>query len=327
MNVLHIWDQAGVSYTLAKFQRKNGDESKVIRVKGSDKYRIDQFYRNYAVFVTPNEFVSKSVAEAKKADVIHIHSVAEMAINIRNIYGKSKIIILHYHGTDIRGFHKDKVKDSYLRNIITPKKLLKKILRKRMHIKAQRSADSVIVATPDLIHLVKGSVLVHNPIDTDHFNRKLNVTRSINERAVLINSEVTDVEQAIDYCRRKGLDLNIHIYDRTKNPVRYEDFPNFLQNYDLYVDLRFVNNKLLQNYSLSALQALACGLRVLNYNLVYIDKLPVEHNPMNVASKLSAIYSQKRNKTEEAKLVLQQFPLDVVYGFYFLLKKLGSKKV
>ena len=327
MNVLHIWDQAGVSYTLAKFQRKNGDESKVIRVKGPDKYRINQFYRDYAVFVTPDEFVSKSVAEAKKADVIHIHSVAEMTINIRKIYGKSKIIILHYHGTDIRGFHKDKVKDSYLRNIITPKKLIKIILRKRMHIKAQRSADTVIVGTPDLIHLVKGSVLVHIPIDTDHFNRKLNVTRPINERAVLINSEVTDVEQAIDYCRRKGLDLNIQIYDRTKNPISYKDFPNFLKNYDIYVDLRFVNNKLLRNLSTTALQALACGLRVLNYNLEFIDKLPVEHYPMNVTNRLSSMYYQKRNKFELAKLVLEQFPLDIVYGIYSSSKKLRSKKV
>ena len=62
----------------------------------------------------------------------------------------------------------------------------------------------------------------------------------------LINSEVTDVEQAIDYCRRKGLDLNIQIYDRTKNPISHKDFPNFLKNYDIYVDLRFVNNKLLR---------------------------------------------------------------------------------
>ena len=194
-----------------------------------------------------------------------------------------------------------------------------------MHIKAQRSADTVIVGTPDLIHLVKGSVLVHIPIDTDHFNRKLNVTRPINERAVLINSEVTDVEQAIDYCRRKGLDLNIQIYDRTKNPISYKDFPNFLKNYDIYVDLRFVNNKLLRNLSTTALQALACGLRVLNYNLEFIDKLPVDY-PMNVTNRLSSIYYQKRNKFELAKLVLEQFPLDIVYGIYSSSKKCGVIK-
>ena len=97
-------------------------------LKVLDRYRIDQFYRNYAVFVTPNEFVSKSVAEAKKADVIHIHSVAEMAIKILKYLRK---IQDHYPSLPrnryTEGFHKDKVKDSYLRNIITPKKLLKKI--------------------------------------------------------------------------------------------------------------------------------------------------------------------------------------------------------
>ena len=326
MYILHIWDQAGVAYTIAKFQKNNGDESQVIRVKGPDKYRIDQFYRNYGVFVTRDELLSKSVAEAKKADVIHIHSVAEMAINIRKIYGKSKIIILHYHGTDIRGFREDKVKDSYLRNIMTPKKFFRKMLRKRMHIKAQRSADRVIVATPDLIHLIKGSVLICNPVDTDHFSQKSNLPAK-SKRAVLINSEVTDIELAIDYCRRKGLDLNTQIYDRTKNPISYKDLPNFLKNYDIYVDLRFVNNKLLRNLSATALQALACGLRVLNYNLEYIDKLPVEHYPMNVTTRLASIYSQKRNKSELAKLVLEQFPLDIVYGIYSLLKKLSAKKM
>jgi hypothetical protein len=314
-----------VTYTIAKYQRKNGHESKVIRIKGPDKYHIDEFYKNYGLFVTPDELVCKSVAEAQKADVIHIHSVAKMAINIRKIYGKSKIIILHYHGTDIRGFGKEKMNDCYLQSNLTPKKFLRKMLLKRMHIKAQRSADRVIVATPDLINLVKGSVLLHNPVDKEHFNQKSNRS-SISGRAVLINTEVTDVEMAIDYYRRKGLDLNIQIYDRTKNPISYKDFPKFLKSYDIYVDLRFVNNRLLRNLSTTALQALACGLRVLNYNLEYIDKLPAEHDPMNVTSRLSSIYSQKRNRLEVAILVLEQFPLDIVYVLYSLLKKMSFKK-
>lgn len=326
MYILHIWDQAGVAYTIAKFQRKKGYKSQVIRVKGRDRYSIDQFYRNYVIFVTPDELVTKSVVEAKKADIIHIHSLPEMVIKIRKFYGKSKIIILHYHGTDIRGFSEKRVNDSYLRNIVTPKKFIRKMLRKRMHIKAQRSADRVIVGTPDLIHLVRGSVLSHIPVDKDHFNEKSNVP-AINERAILIKSEVTDVEPAIEYIRQKGLDLNLEIYDRTKNPISYMDFPNFLKNYDIYVDLRFVNNKLLQNLSTTALQALGCGLRVLNYNLEYIDKLPAEHYPWNVTNKLSSIYSQKRDKLELIKLVLEQSLLDLVYGLYFLFKKLSSKKV
>jgi hypothetical protein len=304
----------------------NGDESKVIRVKGPDKYLIDHFYGNHCLFVTPDELVSKSIEEAKKADVIHIHSLIEMVISIRNVFGKSKIIILHYHGSDIRGFRKAEVKDSHLRNTLMPKKLFRKILRKRIHIKAQKLADAVCVSTADLLSLVRNGILIPNPVDTEYFKPGSNPNEKLKD-ALIINSEVTKIQWAVDYYKKNNINLNIEVHDRTKNPISYTDFPNFLKNYDIYVDLRFVNNKLLQNLSVTALQALACGLRVLNYNLDYIDKLPLEHYPMNAITRLSFIYSQKRNKSELAKLVLEQFPLDIVYGLYSLLKKLSFKKI
>jgi len=325
LHILHIWDQAGVAFILAKFQRKNGDQSKVIRVKGPDKYGIDEFYRNNGLFVTTDEFVRKSIAEAKKADVIHIHSLPEMVINIRKIYGKSKIIILHYHGTDIRGL-KENVKESNFCISISGKKLLSHLVLKRRHIKGQRFADKVIVSTPDLLHLVRGSVWLPNPVDTDHFNCKLNGKKSTSERALLIHSEPTDTKLAIDFCKHKGL-LNIETHDRTKNPISHKDLPKFFENYDIYLDLRFVNGELLQNLSLTALQALASGLRVLNHNLNFIDNLPLEHYPVNVVTKLSSIYSQKKKKNYSvlAKLILEQFPLDIIYFFYFFIKNWKQK--
>ena len=62
--MLHIWDQAGVAFILAKFQQMNGNESKVIRVKNADKYGIDEFYKEYGLFVTTEELVYKSIEEA-----------------------------------------------------------------------------------------------------------------------------------------------------------------------------------------------------------------------------------------------------------------------
>jgi hypothetical protein len=125
--VLHIWDQAGVAFILAKFQQANGNESKVIRIKNADKYGIDEFYKEYGLFVAPEDLIYKSIEEARKADIIHIHSLPEMVINIRKIYGRSKIIILHYHGTDIRGFSKDNSRTFNLGNILSLKILLKKL--------------------------------------------------------------------------------------------------------------------------------------------------------------------------------------------------------
>lgn len=321
--MLHIWDQAGVAFILAKFQQMNGNESKVIRVKNADKYGIDEFYKEYGLFVTTEELVYKSIEEARRADVIHIHSLPEMVINIRNTYGVSKVIILHYHGTDIRGFSGDNSRIFSLRNILKPKNIVGKIRKRRLHIKAQRLADRVIVSTPDLIRLVKGSIFLPNPIDTDHFNKKMIKERSGDVyEGVLVNSEVTNVELAMNYCRHKKINLNINIYDRTKNPIYYKDVPNFLKKYDVYIDLRFVDRKLLKNLSKTALEALACGLRVLNYNLEFVDNLPSEHCPTNVVTILSSIYSNKRNRPEINKLELELAVLNIIYGIPILLRKL-----
>jgi hypothetical protein len=321
--VLHIWDQAGVAFILAKFQQMNGNESKVIRVKNADKYGIDEFYKEYGLFVTTEELVYKSIEEARRADVIHIHSLPEMVINIRNTYGESKVIILHYHGTDIRGFSGDNSRVFSLRNILKPKNIVGKIRKRRLHIKAQRLADRVIVSTPDLIRLVKGSIFLPNPIDTDHFNKKMIKERSVDVyEGVLVNSEVTNVELAMNYCKHKKINLNVNIYDRTKNPIYYKDVPNFLKKYDVYIDLRFVDRKLLKNLSKTALEALACGLRVLNYNLEFVDNLPSEHCPTNVITILSSIYSNKRNRPEIIKLELELAVLNIIYGIPIILRKL-----
>jgi hypothetical protein len=324
--VLHIWDQAGVAFILAKFQQINGNESKVIRVKNADKYGIDEFYKEYGLFVAPEELVNRSIEEARRADVIHIHSLPEMVINIRNTYKESKVIILHYHGTDIRG-SEDNSRIFNLRNILRPKKIVRKIRNRRLHIKAQRLADRVIVSTPDLIQLVKGSIFLPNPIDTNHFNKKLIKERSNDAsddvyKGILVNSEVTNINLAINYCKQKNINFNIDIYDRTKNPICYKDIPNFLKKYNVYIDLRFVNEKLLKNLSKTALEALACGLRVINYNLEYVDDLPSEHYPINVITMLSSIYSNKRNRTETIGLELELVILNMIYGIPLLLRKL-----
>lgn len=48
--------------------------------------------------------------------------------------------------------------------------------------------------------------------------------------------------------------------------------------------------KILKNLSKTALEALACGLDVLDYKLDRRHGLPDEHIPMNVVSRLETIY-------------------------------------
>jgi hypothetical protein len=68
--------------------------------------------------------------------------------------------------------------------------------------------------------------------------------------------------------------------------------PDLLKKYNTYIDIKFVNGKLLESSSKTALESLACGLKVLNYKLEYIDKLPQMHNPVNVVNQLENIYNK-----------------------------------
>jgi glycosyltransferase involved in cell wall biosynthesis len=298
MHILHVWDQAGVAYTLAKYQQLQGHEAKVIMIGDHNKYGLIEFYKQYILNVALEEFTEKCIEKAKSADIIHIHSRIDILLKLRKKFGRSKKIILHYHGTDIRGLkkqklpHRSQISDLAIRSIMMYRGLRDKVLfKKRMHINAQRVADTVIVSTPDLLQLVAKGIYLSNPIDTDHFKPD-SLLKNEQKEALTIDTEVTDIQWALDYCKMHNISLNIEVYNRIKAPIIYKDMPDFLRRYKIYVDIRYVDKTILQNLSKTALEALACGLKVLDYQLKYRQGLPREHDPINVISRLSTIYSQ-----------------------------------
>lgn len=299
MHILHVWDQAGVAYTLAKYQQQlQGHEAKVIMIGDHNKYGLIEFYKQYILNVALEEFTEKCIEKAKSADIIHIHSRIDILLKLRKKFGRSKKIILHYHGTDIRGLkkqklpHRSQISDLAIRSIMMYRGLRDKVLfRKRMHINAQRMADTVIVSTPDLLQLVAKGIYLSNPVDTDHFKPD-SLLKNEQKEALTIDTEVTDIQWVLDYCKMHNISLNIEVYNRIKAPIIYKDMPDFLRRYKIYVDIRYVDKTILQNLSKTALEALACGLKVLDYQLKYRQGLPLEHDPINVISRLSTIYSQ-----------------------------------
>lgn len=298
MHILHVWDQAGVAYTLAKYQQLQGHEAKVIMIGDHNKYGLIEFYKQYILNVALEEFTEKCIEKAKSADIIHIHSRIDILLKLRKKFGRSKKIILHYHGTDIRGLkkqklpHRSQISDLAIRSIMMYRGLRDKVLfKKRMHINAQRMADTVIVSTPDLLQLVAKGIYLSNPVDTDHFKPD-SLLKNEQKEALTIDTEVTDIQWALDYCKMHNISLNIEVYNRIKAPIIYKDMPDFLRRYKIYVDIRYVDKTILQNLSKTALEALACGLKVLDYQLKYRQGLPREHDPINVISRLSTIYSQ-----------------------------------
>jgi hypothetical protein len=90
LKALHIHDQAGVACILAKYQRMNNIESKVLSSNKIDKYGILKFYKDYVDLVDRANFVEYCLSEAKSADIIHLHSVDALVYKIRRKYGKKR---------------------------------------------------------------------------------------------------------------------------------------------------------------------------------------------------------------------------------------------
>ena len=306
MNVLHIHDQAGVACILAKYQRMHNIKSKVVSYNKSDKYGILKFYKDYVDLVDRSDFAEYCLSEAKSADIIHIHSAEQLVIKIRKEYGNSKKIILHYHGTDIRGLkNKNYPNSSTMQKTITRTKSFAAKVKNRLRlmqmgyyrslrIESQKLANEILVSTPDLLSLLPYAKYLPNPVDVDHFSKDNDTPHNkLNKNnALLIKTEIGNSEKVLEYCKKNNINLKIDVFDRTKSPLLYEEIPNFLKKYKIYVDIRIVNNKILENFSKTALESLACGLNVLNYKLEYLHKLPQMHNPVNIVNQLENIYNK-----------------------------------
>ena len=72
----------------------------------------------------------------------------------------------------------------------------------------------------------------------------------------------------------------------------YNDMPNFLSNYEYLIDLKYINGKNIGKFvSMTGLQALSLGLKILNYDFKIIQGLPNGHKPENVVKKLMDVYN------------------------------------
>lgn len=294
MKILHINDQAGVACILAKFQEKQGVESKVIAI--ADKYGIKEYYKNNVIFVEKENFYSASLNESASYDIIHIHSVDALVYKLRRRYGNRKKIILHYHGTDLRGNYKKSISlavklDRLKVRMKNKLWLLRNGYTGSLQDTMQQLADTILVSTPDLLKLANKSHYLPNPVDTELFNESIsNQQKDSNYDAITIKTEAIDIERAVNYIKDRNLTHNIYIHDRTYNPTPYKDMPDLLKKYTTYIDIKFVNGKLLESASKTALESLACGLQVLNYQLKYTKKLPDEHKALNVVNNLFSFY-------------------------------------
>jgi len=142
MKILHIWDVGGVAAILAKFQRKLDHKAVVITRAGMDAFKIHQFYDVRLHKSSALSFYRFTIGEAKKYDVVHIHSLTKIVPFI------NKPKVLHFHGSDIANT---------------------KILSLIQNYIAKKLVDKILLSTPDLLRFVPDAEWLPNPVDTDHF--------------------------------------------------------------------------------------------------------------------------------------------------------------
>lgn len=263
MRILHIWDQAAVSCTLAKYQKRLGHDTLVVKRKGYDPYGIIDFYNEKIWNVKFNKIFSwLAIKKASEYDIVHIHDYFKLISKLKEKYPKKKII-LHYHGSILR---------------LTPREILGKY---------EKKVDSILVSTPDLLDFVEGTYLP-NPIDIEHFYpRKIKQ----NGQAISLMSKSESKEVLEKLLSDNNIVLDVEYHDREAKPIKYANMPDYLTNFEYLIDLKLAyGKKPAPVHSNLGLQSLSLGLKVINYKFQVKDHFPSQHNPERVVKQLMKIY-------------------------------------
>jgi hypothetical protein len=263
MRILHVWDQSGVACILAKHHRQAGHDVRILKRAGYDPFGISHFYGEPLMDMDGKSFLKYVMKEAKDYDVVHVHTIYKTIPDLRRKY-RDKKLVLHYHGSEARGRQGDPLKSE-----------------------AESKADAVVGSTADLKDFANNLVHVPNPVDTDHFAPG----GGLDGGAFTIMTPRGDMQWVLNYLKSHDILMNVQVIDRIANPIRYSQVPAFLKKYGVYVDIKHIDGSLLHAMSKTGLEALACGLTVINHELKQIKGLPEEHSPAEAARRMMEIYA------------------------------------
>jgi hypothetical protein len=142
----------------------------------------------------------------------------------------------------------------------------------------------VLVSTPDLLDGAPENVIhVPCPIDTEFF-----FSHGEHKIGTAFHFSYDADDLAERYAKNYALNLTVH--DRNKEPVPYSKMPEVLSCYEYYVDVKRVYGKLIKALSKTALEALACGTKVIKWDGEITLKLLPDHSPELVVDKIWEIY-------------------------------------
>jgi len=262
LKILHIWNTAGVASTIAKFMdRLYSTESMILMRALKDQFKLT-YYGGPSINLGSKHFIIHAIIEARKYDIIHVHYYDRIIPFIKGIYNNKKVI-MHYHGDDIRKKWEEK-RERWMRT------------------------NAIIISTADLLDGAPfGVIYIPNPIDTElfqpmleqrRFNTALHITysRYQNDKDLELVKEWADKER-----------VKLTVINRDESPVPFLEMPRLLNRFEFFVD-RFT----IPSLSKTALEALACGIKVVAWNGEIVEKLPEDNKPEIVVQRVYNLYKK-----------------------------------
>ena len=279
LKIIHIWNTAGIGGLIARYMdRMKGTDSVCYMWNKWDPF--DMGTEKTIVYATAfGDRVGKIkvpflALTARHFDVIHNHGLDGLTPWLRLLYPKKKII-LHYHGTRIRGKWDQK------------KKLW-------------RHADRIIVSTPDLLDGAPVGVLyVPNLMDWDTIDRLKErhgkgIGMAAENSALTVSRWADDEAQAI----ADAHGLRLVFWDRERAPLDHKQFLDYVSRFSAYIDIKrdFLTgpgtDQILEAHSLTGLEAMGLGLTVLNWRGEESEIDISNHRPENVIPILWELYNE-----------------------------------
>jgi len=265
--VIHIWNTAGIGGLLARYLDRHYDyESIAIARASHDPFDLATektlVWDNRAII-----WLIRCVLKARNFDIIHLHSGIQWLPYYRMFYPGKKIA-LHLHGTKIRGKW-DEVDLS--------------------------QADMVLVSTKDLLEgSPEDTLWLPNPVDEDliYMIGELNIKK---EEGWAFHVDRYASDQAVEFSDKYGLKIDVR--DRKKHPLSHKSFLKAMSHFEYYIDVKRdfpghkEEGKILEAMSLTGLEALALGCKVIDWKGKIQEGLPPEHRSENVAEHLHHFYS------------------------------------
>jgi hypothetical protein len=265
MKVLHIWNQAGTASLISNELNARGIYSAVLQDKKHDSLGISKYYND--VTYTKIPFLLHSLSASRLYDIIHLHDSYFMILPLKILYPGKKII-MHYHGSLVRN------------NTLGKKRLF-----------LEKYVNKIIVSTPDLLkyNYQKPPELVYDMIDQELFKPK---PRPLNGRAFSC-LKWTQTDQSLrNKLITSGFSFHLETQNRNARLIPYVDFPNFLNQFEFYIDMPIINNKIVYANSCAGLQAMSLGLKVISNDGIIRSTLPNHHKPNQVMKQLTEIYKK-----------------------------------